>query len=144
MNKDDVYSKIEEFCDYAGRKRFSRKGFLKSLAIFAGSLILLGKAENAYAHPPSDINITFKPANKMLRAVITHEVSNPQNHFIKKVDVGVNGKEIISHEISRQDNNSTQTVSYLIPDAKKGDALSVEAYCSISGSLEKVIKVTNQ
>lgn len=95
---------------------------------------------SAFAHPPSDIIITFDPSTKMLKAVIMHNVSNPETHYIKNVDVGLNGKEVISHLISREDNNASQTVAYLIPDAKAGDALSVEAYCSISGKLEKEIK----
>lgn len=95
----------------------------------------------AYAHPPSDITITFDPSTKMLKAVIVHQVSNPVSHYIYKVDVGLNGKEILTQKISRQDNNNTQTVTYLIPDARPGDTISVEGYCSISGSLEKEIKV---
>ena len=94
-----------------------------------------------YAHPPSDIKITFDPKTKILSAVIIHNTSNPGNHYIKKVDVGLNGKEIIEHNISREDNNESQIVSYLIPDVKNGDVLSVEGYCSISGKLEKEIKV---
>jgi hypothetical protein len=46
-------------------------------------------------------------------------VSNVSSHYIKKVDVGLNGREIIEQEISQQDNSVNQTVSYLIPDAKK-------------------------
>lgn len=97
----------------------------------------------AFAHPPSDIQITFDPATKILKAVIIHNVSNPTNHYIAKVDVGLNGKEILSQKISRQDNNNDQTVSYLIPDALPGDKISVEGYCSISGKLEKEIEVKN-
>ncbi len=95
----------------------------------------------AYAHPPSDIKITYDAKTKILRAVIMHKVNDAKKHFINKVDVGLNGREIISHAISQQDNNISQTVSYLVPDAKAGDKLSVEAYCSISGKLEKEIKV---
>jgi hypothetical protein len=98
-------------------------------------------ASVAYAHPPSDIAITFDPSSKILKAVITHPVNNVENHFIGKVDVGLNGKEVIEHKISRQDDNSVQTVSYLLPDARPGDTVSVEAYCSISGKLVKEIKI---
>jgi hypothetical protein len=94
----------------------------------------------AYAHPPSDIKITYDSKAKILKAVIMHNVSDAKKHFIYKVDVSLNGKEIISQAISQQDNNISQTVSYLIPDAKGGDALSVEAYCNLSGKLEKTIK----
>lgn len=98
----------------------------------------------AYAHPPSDIKISFDPATKMLHAVIIHNTSNPESHYIKKVDVSLNGKEIIGQEISKQDNNESQTVHYLIPDARQGDVISVEGYCSISGKLDKEVKVGPQ
>jgi hypothetical protein len=141
MNTEDIDNKIEEFCGYITKTRLTRKDLLKTLAIFGGSLILLGQTESSYAHPPSDIIITFDAKTKILNAVIMHKVSNPENHFIKKIDTALNGQEIIEHKISRQDNNVSQTVSYLIPDAKTGDILSVEAYCSISGKLQKEIKL---
>lgn len=141
MNIEDNYNKIEKFCGYIAKTRLTRKDLFKGLAIFAGSLILLSQTENAYAHPPSGIVITFDPKTKILNAVIMHEVSNPVNHFIKRVDIALNGKEIIEHTLSRQDNNVSQSVAYLIPDAKRGDILSVEAYCSISGKLKKEIEV---
>ena len=104
-------------------------------------VIVFAAVSLAYAHPPSDIKITFDAGTKMLHAVIMHDVSNPLNHYIKKVDVALNEKEVIEHSISRQDNNDTQTVTYLIPDVKDGDIVSVEAYCSISGKLKKEITV---
>ena len=94
----------------------------------------------AFAHPPQDIIIRFDLQSKVLQAIIVHNVSNPENHYIKKVDVGLNGEQIIEQKISRQDNNETQIVTYLIPDAKAGDVISVEGYCSINGSLKKEIK----
>ncbi|MFA5199968.1 MAG: hypothetical protein WC442_03555 [Candidatus Omnitrophota bacterium] len=113
---------------------------MKSRRVFLIISVFLAMVSSAYAHPPSDIKITFDPQSKMLQAVIMHNVSNPNNHYIKKVDLGLNGKEIITQELSRQDNNESQTVLYFIPDAKAGDLLSVEGYCSISGKLEKEIK----
>jgi desulfoferrodoxin (superoxide reductase-like protein) len=80
----------------------------------------------------------------MLQAVITHNVNDPLNHYIRKVDIGLNGKEIIEQRISRQDNPESQTVHYLIPDVKNGDVLSVEGYCNISGKLKKEITVKNE
>ena len=114
-----------------------RRGILSSMAC----LVFLFLASTVYAHPPSDIQITFDQKKNILTAVIVHNVSNPAKHYINKVDIGLNGKEIIEQNISRQDNNVSQTVSYLIPDVKNGDVLSVEGYCSISGKLQKEITV---
>ncbi|MDD5449376.1 MAG: hypothetical protein PHO42_02100 [Candidatus Omnitrophica bacterium] len=114
---------------------------MRKIALFAVFLIFFAAASTAYAHPPSDIRIAFDPKTKMLQAVIIHNTSNPVNHYINKVDVGLNGREIIEHFISREDNNESQTVSYLIPDAKDGDVISVEGHCSISGELKKEITI---
>ncbi|MFA5167208.1 MAG: RnfABCDGE type electron transport complex subunit D [Candidatus Omnitrophota bacterium] len=102
---------------------------------------LLIASTTAFAHPPSDIKIQFDPATKLLTAVIEHHVSNPQTHYIKKVDIGLNGKEIKMLPFKKQDDNTTQTVEIMIPEAKKGDTLSVEGYCNLSGKLKKEIKV---
>ena len=111
--------------------------------IVLSALVFFAVLPAAYAHPPSDIRITFDPQTRILEAVIMHNTSNPLKHYIKKVDVGLNGREIIEQGISREDNPESQTVSYLVPDAKKGDVLSVEAYCSISGKLKKEITVNS-
>lgn len=112
---------------------------MKRMVTFLIFLVFLAAVSTAYGHPPSDIKITFDSNTKILQAIIIHNVSNPLNHYIKKADVGLNGKEIIEHVISRQDNNENQTVIYLIPDVKDGDVISVEGHCSISGKLKKQI-----
>ncbi len=114
---------------------------MKSITALFILFVFLVFTATAYAHPPYDIKITFDHKTNLLHAVIMHNVSNPLNHYIKKVDIGLNGKEIIEQTFSRQDNNDSQAVSYLIPDVKDGDVLSVEGYCSISGKLEKKITV---
>ena len=93
----------------------------------------------AYGHPPSDMKITYDSKTKILTALIMHNVGDVKKHYINKIDVGLNGREIISQAISQQDSGISQKVSYLIPDVKAGDKISVEAYCSISGKLEKGI-----
>jgi len=112
---------------------------MKKIIIFLAICVFISQA--AYAHPPSDVKITYDPKTKILTAVIAHNTVDVKKHFISKVSVGLNGREIISQAISQQDSNIGQKVSYLIPDAKAGDKLSVEGHCSISGKLEKEIVV---
>lgn len=113
---------------------------MKKILCFALFLLFVSSSV-CFAHPPSDIKMTYDSDTNMLTVVLTHEVRNPDEHFIKKVDIGLNGKEIITHQISRQSNNITQMVVYMIPDAKPGDVLSAEGYCSLSGALEKELKI---
>ena len=114
---------------------------MKKVLLFVVFSIFLAAASLAYAHPPSDIKITFDAKTKMLHAVILHNVKDALKHYINKVDVALNGKKIIEHNISKQDNNESQAVDYLIPDAKDGDVLSVDGFCSIVGNLKKDIIV---
>ncbi|MCX5711760.1 MAG: hypothetical protein NTY47_01650, partial [Candidatus Omnitrophica bacterium] len=78
---------------------------MKKLSLFLLFIVFLSVVSSAYAHPPSDIKITFDPIAKILTAVIMHNTSNTINHYINKVDVGLNGKDIIEQTISKQDNN---------------------------------------
>lgn len=102
---------------------------------------LLLASTTAFAHPPSDIKIQFDDATKSLTAVIKHRVSNPKTHYIYKVDIGLNGKEIQMLPFKKQETGTSQTVKLVIPEAKKGDTLSVEGYCVLSGKLKKEIQV---
>jgi len=114
---------------------------MKKKILFTLLFICLAAAGIAYAHPPQGIEVSYDPATKMLSAVIMHSTSNPLGHFIKKVDIGLNGREITELRFSKQDSPNSQKVSCFIAEAKPGDRLSVEGYCSISGKLEKEIKV---
>ena len=95
----------------------------------------------AYAHPPQDIKITFNKENKTLTAVIKHVTSNPKTHYIQKVDIGLNGKEIDDIKLLAQDNSTTQTITYVFTNIKSQDVISVEAYCNLFGKLQKQITV---
>ena len=112
---------------------------MKKIALLLCGLLVLSTA--AFAHPPSDIKIQFDDRLNTLTAVIEHPVSNPNTHYIKKVDIGLNGKEIETLPFTKQDNNAAQIIIVALPQATKGDVLSVEAYCNLSGKLKKEIKV---
>lgn len=105
-------------------------------------LLVLAVCGQSYAHPPSAINISYDPATKTLRAFIVHNVLNPEKHYIKQVVVKINDKEFRLNYFSKQDSLTGLTVSYVIPQAKAGDTLSIEAYCSISGWLKKELRLT--
>lgn len=113
---------------------------MKRIIILIFMLYLLTITYVASAHPPTKMNVHFKPASKILAATITHPVQNVRTHFIQKVSVKRRGKKIIEHTLSKQDNNKTQTVSFLIPDAQPGDLFEMEAYCNISGRRTKRIQ----
>ena len=61
---------------------------MKRLTIIFIVLVFLAITSAVYAHPPSDIKISYDPKTKMLSAVVFHNTSNPAGHYIKKVDIG--------------------------------------------------------
>ena len=95
----------------------------------------------AFAHPPVHIEISFNRETKILAAKISHPVENTSTHYVERVEVELNGKEILSHKISRQDTENEQVMLYLLPDVKTGDEVSVEAHCSMYGAREEKIKI---
>ncbi|UCD15950.1 MAG: RnfABCDGE type electron transport complex subunit D [Candidatus Omnitrophota bacterium] len=108
-------------------------GYMSRLVLFFAIAFLGVTCFIVYAHPPAKITVTYDSVEKTIQAVILHRVSDPKTHYIKKVDVAVNGEEVIEHKISEQENSSSQKVIYRICDVKKADTISVEAYCSVSG-----------
>lgn len=95
----------------------------------------------AYAHPPSDIKITFDSQTKTLQAVVYHSSSSPFSHYIDKVDISLNGKVVATLTFSQQKSGQFQMVTYPMPDIKDQDVLSVEGYCNLAGKLKKELTV---
>ncbi len=87
----------------------------------------------ASAHSPSSVTCTYDFAQQKLSVAITHVVSDPNTHYIYKVDVKKNGALAESHSYTDQPMASPFTRIYDI-SAQNGDVLSATAYCSIAGS----------
>jgi predicted methyltransferase len=117
---------------------------MKKIIGFFAFMVCLTGASVVCAHPASEINITVDVNTKMVVALITHNVSDPERHYIDKVDITLNGAEVTTQLISKQDNNVSQTISYLIPDLKPGDVVAVDTHCNKGGTLKKEIKVENK
>lgn len=98
-------------------------------------------ANTVCAHPPTNIEIEYNPSDKTVLVIATHPVKDPQNHYIKTIDLVLNGKEIAAEKFHMQLNKITQRASFVIKDAKSGDALIADADCSLFGSLAKEIKI---
>jgi hypothetical protein len=112
------------------------------MKIFICFIFLFFCASLGYAHPPAKIDIKYDAKTKMITADIIHIVMRSKSHYIIKVDIGLNGKEIKELKFKKQETYKKQSISYkIIADIKKGDKISVEAYCSLSGKLQKEIVV---
>ncbi len=98
-------------------------------------------ASSAYAHPPASINVKYDPATKQITAIIAHQVSNPQRHYIEKVKVQLNQQTPIIKRFVFQKTAREQEFVISIPNAVSGDVIVIEAYCNKGGRLAQEIRV---
>ena len=94
------------------------------------------------AHSPNSLELEFDPETDVLNIIITHGVNDASRHYVKEVEVELNGQKIIEQSFKRQVDNEKQQVFYKIIDAKEGDKITVEAYCNISGKKKAQLVVT--
>ncbi len=115
---------------------------MRKIVLLAVLFMFIAEVPVSYAHPPSDMKVEFNPSTRILVLIITHPVDSPESHFVKKIEVSLNTNKVIEHKISKQDNGGSQFATYMVPDAKLGDTILVEAYCSINGKLTRELEVT--
>src|SRR4030042_2145307 len=99
------------------------------IAVCAGIVIL-----PAAAHAPSEMSISYNEYSKVLNVTITHQVPNPQAHYVKEVHVILNGNTVHDVHYTSQPSPDTFTYTYPLLPAP-GDTIEVTASCSIAGSI---------
>lgn len=104
-------------------------------------LILFAASCEAFAHPPVNVEVNYEPNGQTISVIVRHDVGNPRTHFIKEIDVSLNGKRIIEDKFTRQSNDNGQSADYEVPSLKKGDTVTVDAYCSVSGKKTASISI---
>ena len=93
-----------------------------------------------FAHPPQNMVLDFNIDTMILNVTITHQVSNPNDHYIYKVEVKKNDVLTLTENYDSQPSTLTFTFSYSI-DVQGGDVLKATAYCSIAGSIAREITI---
>jgi hypothetical protein len=90
----------------------------------------------AAAHAPSDMSISYNELSEQLNVTITHQVPNPQAHYVREVRVTVNGIVVNDSQYTSQPVSDTFTYAYpVLP--MPGDTIEVTAFCSITGSISR-------
>ena len=93
-----------------------------------------------YAHGPGDVTLNYDSESQILSVTISHSVSNPQKHYIKKITITKNGKPLETYEYKSQPDPSSFTYTYNV-EAKEGDKLKVKAKCNYFGSKTKELVI---
>ena len=109
-----------------------------SRCLISGSILILAVcwlcALPAAANPPSEMSISINDLSHELVVTITHPVPDPRVHYIKEIQVKVNGMVANNSHYTSQPSQETFTYTYPL-SARPGDEISVTASCVIGGSL---------
>ena len=93
-----------------------------------------------YAHGPGDVTLNYDSDSHILSVTISHSVSNPEKHYIKRITITKNGKPLETYEYKSQPAPSPFTYTYKV-EAKEGDTLKVKAKCNYFGSRTKELVI---
>ena len=87
------------------------------------------------------MDLDYNLETQTLSIAITHQVSDPDNHYVEKIEVIENGFPRLTEEYTSQPSPSTFTYTDTVA-AGEGDVLDVTAYCNLFGSMKKQITVS--
>lgn len=113
---------------------------MKTIQVNLVFAVLLA-AVTAMAHPPSEIRLSFDPKSRLLQATVIHDTKKPEEHFIKSIQIKINGKEAVKQTYLRQSDAQNRTASYLMEDAKAGDEIAVTGECNVFGKKTETLKI---
>ncbi len=93
------------------------------------------------ADPPKKVTVTYTKETSTVKVVVFHPVANAATHYVKKITIKVDGKEVKTFNETTQDNNKTDSREVVLKGIKPGSIIEATADCSIMGSKKGKIKV---
>ncbi len=112
-----------------------------TITILILSLIVSIFTSNVYAHSPSSMNLTYDVETQDLEVEITHQVSDPNSHYIFNIVIKKNEISYNSYNYTNQPSTSKFAYNYDV-DAQEDDIIEVTAYCNQGGQISKQLTVT--
>ena len=108
------------------------------ILLVAASILIPGLV---YAHPPGKMFISYNKIKHILSISIPHPVQDVNRHYIKKVIVLRNGKEVFSKDFIGQKSYDMHIVKIPGFVADKGDKLVIIAQCNTAGRRKQAFRV---
>lgn len=109
-------------------------------------LFILGLVVNSNCvsgHTASNVDLKYDFNNQKLNITISHNTDDTNTHYIKKVEIYINGVTTIEEDYTSQPSSNTFTLSFDV-STNDGDVLKVETECSISGKTQDSITVKSK
>ncbi|MDP8253381.1 MAG: hypothetical protein P9X27_03170 [Candidatus Kaelpia aquatica] len=119
---------------------------MKNIKVFVSLFLVLYclsfiYSEISYAHSPERIEIKF--VGSLLKIKVFHNVGNTKMHYVKYINVYVNGQWVAKQRFFSQQYDGYQEAVFNVPDLKAKDVLLVIAHCSRKGRIDKSMIAPN-
>ncbi len=112
-------------------------GKRKILIMIVAMAAILATATVGFSNPPKSIDLEYSAVDGVLSILIVHTVGDDPTHFIKRVNVKVDGRVVADLFYIGQIETSGEKVSVTIGKFKPGTNVSVTVECSKFGMGEK-------
>jgi len=109
-------------------------------ALLICSLLLLISV-TALAHKAAAQDIQYDKSKNLLTVSFEHKVSNPANHFITKIEIKLNNKDLLEQDSYKQESALGGSFFYKVIDAKPGDKFTLTTTCNKGGKLASTYEV---
>ncbi len=105
-------------------------------------LCVLVLSRVSWSHPAQSVKAEYDSVKKELRVIAEHTVQKPNDHYINKIEVFVDGEIVITQTFKSQKDGLAQDVLYTLFDVKSGSKIKVSTVCNKSGikSTEIIVK----
>jgi hypothetical protein len=89
------------------------------------------------------MSLSYDSTTNELQVDISHQVSNPNTHYVYKIVIKINGVTNISQDYTSQPGSSF-SYTYEDIDAVESDTFEVTALCNQGGSISKELTVSSE
>jgi len=97
-------------------------------------------AAPAGAHSPAAMSLAYNETAGELAVTITHQVIDPATHYVREVQLSVDGQTAKTIPYTSQPSATTFTYSYPL-QVQEGNSVKVDASCILGGSVTRTLVV---
>ncbi len=105
-----------------------------------GILMILIGGCSVSAHSPSSMQISYSTVTDELTVDISHQVADPNTHYVNNIEVTLNGQTELNKDYSSQPGSSF-SYTYTDINASVGDTIRITAICNLGGSITEELEV---
>ena len=104
-------------------------------------LLLILAPSVLFANPPNAFHTSYDKVRAKLHVTVEHIVTDPEDHYIEKVTLYKNGREVETRTFHFQTSKRNQTMPPVNVYASPTDRLRILATCNQAGMGEKIFKI---